>query len=436
MKKLLLILPIFLILLFPANAALSHPQAHFDQYGLPYYSSINDYQEIVGKTVMYIPEHNPSYDDKEKFQKAKGKFNTPYIITKVKGAGTRMTVYMTEKDGKAKTKMVINNKNEYYSFGKYTYCITREYTVPLLLIDDLNADKEKFIDQKYPKTSNTPDYEITDLKLHNAENKGYPSICYEVTEISTNNKFYASLSDSVALNMLGMVFINKNVKASYKIVGLQPGKYTIENSITKERKEISRGSSYEVTKALCFKDDLSGSYIATLSNVEKPENPDIRYGETKKIDDANVTKFSYTDSHIEIIIFASSEQFNFTLKNISDNSLKVVWNEAVFVDYDGTTSKIMHVGTKYSEKNGDQPATTIIKGAKIDDIACPTKNVSYSDLLKKWVTDPLLPSVKQASDINPIRLMLPIQIKNVINEYVFEFKIDYIYKYPERLNLE
>lgn len=42
----------------------------------------------------------------------------------------------------------------------------------------------------------------------------------------------------------------------------------------------------------------------------------------------------------------------------------------------------MHVGTKFSEREGDQPATTIIKGAKIEDLATPTSNVYYDDGIK------------------------------------------------------
>ena len=118
------------------------------------------------------------------------------------------------------------------------------------------------------------------------------------------------------------------------------------------------------------------------------------------------------------------KQFQFVIKNISKNSIKIVWNEAAFIDVDGETSKIMHVGIKYSQKEGDQPASTIIKGAKLDDIACPIKNVRYSDSYKEWVTDPML--VKEGQ----IKLMLPIQIKDVVNEYVFVFDVKKRYLHP------
>ena len=122
------------------------------------------------------------------------------------------------------------------------------------------------------------------------------------------------------------------------------------------------------------------------------------------------------------------------LKNVSDNSIKVVWNEAVFVGFDGATSKVMHAGTKYSQREADQPATTIIKGAKIEDLAAPNCNIRYSDVLKEWVTESMYPSAPALSP-GQLRLMLPIQIKEVINEYIFIFDVSYVYNHPERLNL-
>ena len=33
-----------------------------------------------------------------------------------------------------------------------------------------------------------------------------------------------------------------------------------------------------------------------------------------------------------------------------------------------------------------------------------------------------------------VMLMLPIQIRDVINEYIFVFDVKYVFKHPERLN--
>lgn len=333
-------------------------------------------------------------------------------------------MYLKEKDGQGKVK-----------FTKTFTTSSRDRETPFIFTDKLNKDKKEAVGKLYPIDSKEPKFKITDYLLRYDNDKGYPSVCYEITNIESNEKTYVSNLHKDRLKWLGHIFTHEKVKANYEVVELKHDKLVVKNSISMQTKEIEDKNKYKSHESLCFANDISGNYIAMLSNVEKPENPDIRYGETKKINDKNITKYSYTDSHIEIIIFASSNQFNFSLKNISNSSLKIIWNEAVYVDYGGRTSKIMHAGVKYSEKDGDQPATIIIKGAKIDDIACPTVNVSYSDLLKQWVTASMLPKTKQKSDLAPIRLMLPIQIKDVVNEYVFEFEVDYFYDHPDRLNL-
>lgn len=181
-----------------------------------------------------------------------------------------------------------------------------------------------------------------------------------------------------------------------------------------------------------FNGDGSGKFIATLTKVEKPSDSSVRYG-TTTVTDKDITKFSYVDNFIDILIFAANSQFGFALKNVSDNTLKVIWNEAVFVDVDGSTSKIMHSGIKYSQREGDQPASTIIKGAKLDDIAAPTANVYYSDVLKEWTSYSMYRNADKNKQGQSIKLMLPIQVKDVINEYIFEFGLTYVYDHPEYL---
>ena len=104
----------------------------------------------------------------------------------------------------------------------------------------------------------------------------------------------------------------------------------------------------------------------------------------------------------------------------------------------------MHAGVKYSQREGDQPATTVIKGAKIDDLACPTANVyydkgstiGYTTVGNGWKTRSMFPSEYKGKDAGEIRLMLPIQVKDVVNEYTFVFKVYYKYSHPELLNQE
>jgi hypothetical protein len=188
-----------------------------------------------------------------------------------------------------------------------------------------------------------------------------------------------------------------------------------------------------------FETALKGKYVSLLSNVEKPANPEIRYGETTVIpsEDA-VSKFSYKDNVIDILIFGVRDGFDFVLQNISGSTIKIIWDEAVFVNFDGSTEKVMHKGTKYAERNESQPPTTIIKNAKWEDSVTPTHLVYYNEGSKYikagWDTHKIYP-YENALDPGQLMLMLPIQIKDVVNEYIFVFDVKYVYNHPERLNI-
>lgn len=251
---------------------------------------------------------------------------------------------------------------------------------------------------------------------------------------------------------IGETITHEMVKDQYEIVDVFIGKFTVKEgtlaapmyTVRNKRTGETVKCPYNEVHETPFISALEGRYKTALVKVEKPEDAANRYGETKTIQDDGIDKYSYKDDIIDIIIFGTKEQFSFVLKNISPHSLKIIWNEAAFVGLDGSTSKIMHVGTKFSQRESDQPATVVIKGAKIDDVATPTANVYYDEGVRVgydrygsgWKTKSMLPEEYKGKEIGEIRLMLPIQVKDVVNEYTFVFKVYYTYDHPELLNAD
>lgn len=100
----------------------------------------------------------------------------------------------------------------------------------------------------------------------------------------------------------------------------------------------------------------------------------------------------------------------------------------------------MHKGIKYSQREESQPATTIIKGAKIEDLIIPTSKVYYYynerfdnsqfNHLNGWSSRSLYPEENTLSP-GQLKIMLPIQVKDVVNEYILNFDVKYIYDHPE-----
>jgi len=178
-------------------------------------------------------------------------------------------------------------------------------------------------------------------------------------------------------------------------------------------------------------------YDIGLKEVERPLDAKKRYGEQKiiRFQEEGKTKYSFEDGLVKIVWLPSSSQFGFILTNKTSHSVKIIWDETVYVDESGMSKRVMHSGVKYINKSNPQPPTTVVRGATISDIVFPTDNVYYvSGKYGGWRELPLLPNngtkkpeiERKAKSVvgKNVQVLLPIKIEGVINEYVFVFSID------------
>lgn len=330
--------------------------------------------------------------------------------------------------------------------------IPNTYTITKVTVKDVELNKK-------------PNREITVEAVQNGAKKKVKFKAYE--EVSVKVGFWGDVKQWPLIGYIPIMFteplnefkaqnVGKTlthpmVKDTYEVTDAYIARPGGDAATAELGLEVKNNRTGAVKKVLFskrtsapFEDALEGHYTTSLIKVEKPEDSSDRYSQTTTVTEGGVEKYAFNDSIINIVIFGTPEQFNFELKNVSPHSLKLIWNEAAFVGLDGSTSKIMHNGVKYSQREGDQPTTTIIKGAKIDDLACPTANVyydegtriGYSTYGNGWKTRSMLPKEYKGKEAGEIRLMLPIQVKDVVNEYTFVFKVYYKYDHPELLNQE
>ena len=176
------------------------------------------------------------------------------------------------------------------------------------------------------------------------------------------------------------------------------------------------------------------SYSVSLNKVELPSNSKERFSETIQKDnsDGSVTKYVFEDEKIKIFWMVFNDQFAFTIYNKSDHAIKISWDDAVYVGVDKNISTMIHSGIKYIQRNDGQVATTIPKGAKLDDILVPVDNIKYYEYLG-WRTSPLFPhsfstddEMQKAEKLEgeTVSILLPIMIEGIQNDYTFTFKID------------
>ena len=83
-------------------------------------------------------------------------------------------------------------------------------------------------------------------------------------------------------------------------------------------------------------------YDIGLQEVERPAQAKEKYGEQKitQIEEEGVAKYSFDDQMINIVIYPTHSGIYFTLKNKTSYSIKIIWDEAAFVDENGSSHRV------------------------------------------------------------------------------------------------
>lgn len=146
----------------------------------------------------------------------------------------------------------------------------------------------------------------------------------------------------------------------------------------------------------------------------------------------------YVDKMIDAELIVLNEQILIIVKNVTTRSIKLIWDEASFVDLEGHSSRIIHGGTKLIEKEKAQVPSIIAPNAKINDVVTPADNIFWDvpyDGGGKWKYKTLIKvenkdkekQLEQLKEIyigKTVQLILPLKIEDVTNEYIFTFVIE------------
>jgi len=183
----------------------------------------------------------------------------------------------------------------------------------------------------------------------------------------------------------------------------------------------------------CFPVAGKAVYQMGLKQVERPAEARDRYGEQKieQIEEEGIAKYRFEDEMVVIVWWPTCHQVHFSLMNKTDHSIKIVWDEAAYVDPDGETHRVIHAGVKYTDANNPQPPTVIVRKGTVTDIVYPADYVYWG--YRDWVEKPLfacsgnverLQQVANGNVGKAFQVLLPLQIEDIINEYIFMFEIE------------
>lgn len=180
----------------------------------------------------------------------------------------------------------------------------------------------------------------------------------------------------------------------------------------------------------------TGHYSFSLEKVGRPKETRQRYGEKENIF-IEENKDAYEDNLFKILFFPTARQIDFSIKNKTDHSIKIIWDEAAYIDEDNSSHRVMHSGIKFISRDQPQAPSVVVAGGTLEDLVYPTDYAYFvSGKYGGWKQNPLLPTKKafaeevaeftrRVKDLwgKRIGILLPLQIEGVTNEYTFIFKI-------------
>lgn len=179
---------------------------------------------------------------------------------------------------------------------------------------------------------------------------------------------------------------------------------------------------------------LSGCYTTTYF-VECTHKIDEGYS-NPKTNNQIIGETSFTDEYLTIMPISIDPIINLNIWNNYTSSIRILWDEAAYIDITGNAYRVIHNGIKFTDKEKAQVASTIPTDAKIEDCIIPVESIKY--IGGTWTITPFksykFDNLAEAEDAvyilkdNPsligCTLLLPIMVDDRKIEYTLHFNGD------------
>ena len=126
----------------------------------------------------------------------------------------------------------------------------------------------------------------------------------------------------------------------------------------------------------------------------------------------------------EVLQIGRSIQMRLT--NLLDKNVKLLWEQAQYTDVNKQTSRLMHSGVRFQDRNNPIPEQIVPPRASVQEGVIPINRVFFSQQKKAYETKSLLPVDSEAGSQlkgKTINLFIPIEVDRAIIPYNFKIEI-------------
>jgi hypothetical protein len=185
-------------------------------------------------------------------------------------------------------------------------------------------------------------------------------------------------------------------------------------------------------------------YDITMIAVEKSVGSQKMLEEQRieTVVEGGITRYRSEDNMVRIEWRPAPVDIEFTVNNKTDSPIKIVWDEASFVDEKGISHRLIHSGIGYEERKLPQPPTVIVGGINLQDFVHPLDYFQWKEIRGMrsdkqqgyWDRTPFLPTqIKGATEELRVKagavvgktfqVILPLEISNIRIDYLYTFRI-------------
>lgn len=184
-------------------------------------------------------------------------------------------------------------------------------------------------------------------------------------------------------------------------------------------------------------------YSTPIHNVTISVNSDS--SQTKIVDYSKIEeKDEFEDEFVKFEFVFTQQTIFFNIENKSNQTIKIDWDEIIYIDPYNNSCRVIHQGVKFINKDDRQSPTYIAARSSLKDQLLPVNKIYWLDMEYSgiwmfagkrggWNVSPLFENYKSQEEANSSllinkkpRLVFPIYIDDQKQEYTFEFIIDRI----------
>lgn len=165
-------------------------------------------------------------------------------------------------------------------------------------------------------------------------------------------------------------------------------------------------------------------YAIRLTEVEKPESSRERFGSVQR--NASADSIRFEDQLVRVAARAVASGVAFEIRNKSGHPVKILWGDAALVAPDGRSSPVLHRGLARVDCARAKSPTIIPAGSFVSDfaIACD------ESILPECAVRTADTTVVRALVGQSVRLLLPLEVEAVVNNYTWKFEVSDVQLMP------